>query len=136
MATALLCASLHAFKAEGLQHAMLGVDTENPSGALRVYEHVGFKPVKRFIQFQKVRGVTPLMWCDAFASADPAACHQLQNQNASLMDRIRTNHVAQLETTTEYGLPEGYSMRGATLDDLPEAVEMFNACSRKLDWGG
>jgi len=53
VATALLCASLHAFKAEELRHAMLGVDTENPSGALRVYERVGFKPVKRYIQFQK-----------------------------------------------------------------------------------
>jgi len=40
--------------------------------------------------------------------------------------------LAQLETTTEYGLPEGYTLRGAALDDLPEAVEMFNACSRKL----
>lgn len=53
VATALLCASMHAFKAEGLQHAMLGVDTENLSGALRVYEGVGFKPIKRYIQFQK-----------------------------------------------------------------------------------
>src|SRR5512143_2516346 len=53
VATALLCASMHAFKAEGLQQAMLGVDTENLTGALRVYEHVGFKPVKRFIQFEK-----------------------------------------------------------------------------------
>jgi ribosomal protein S18 acetylase RimI-like enzyme len=53
VATALLCASMHAFKAEGLQHAMLGVDTENLSGALRVYERVGFKPIKRYIQFQK-----------------------------------------------------------------------------------
>lgn len=53
VATALLCASLHAFKAEGLQHGMLGVDAENPTGALRVYEHVGFKPVKRFIQLEK-----------------------------------------------------------------------------------
>ncbi len=53
VATALLCAAMHAFKAEGLQHAMLGVDTENLSGALRVYERVGFKPVKRFMQFQK-----------------------------------------------------------------------------------
>jgi mycothiol synthase len=53
VATALLCASMHAFKAEGLQHAMLGVDTENPSGALRVYEGVGFKPVKRYVQFEK-----------------------------------------------------------------------------------
>jgi mycothiol synthase len=40
--------------------------------------------------------------------------------------------LAQLETTTEYGLPEGYTLRGATLDDLPEAVEVFNACSRQL----
>ncbi len=40
--------------------------------------------------------------------------------------------LAQLKRTTEYGLPEGYFMRGATLDDLPEAVEMFNACSRQL----
>lgn len=35
-------------------------------------------------------------------------------------------------TTTEYGLPDGYRLRGATLDDLPEAVAMFNACSQKL----
>jgi ribosomal protein S18 acetylase RimI-like enzyme len=53
VATALLCAAMHAFKAENLQHAMLGVDTENLSGALRVYERVGFKPVKRFVTFQK-----------------------------------------------------------------------------------
>ncbi len=53
VATALLCASMHAFKAEGLQHAMLGVDTQNLSGALRVYESVGFKPIRRFMQLQK-----------------------------------------------------------------------------------
>jgi mycothiol synthase len=54
VATALLCASMHAFKAEGLQHAMLGVDTQNLSGALRVYEGVGFKPIKRYIQYEKL----------------------------------------------------------------------------------
>jgi mycothiol synthase len=54
VATALLCASMHAFKAEGLQHAMLGVDSANPTGALRVYESVGFKPVKRYVTYQKV----------------------------------------------------------------------------------
>jgi mycothiol synthase len=41
--------------------------------------------------------------------------------------------LAQLETiTTEYVLPEGCVLRGATLDDLPAAVTMFNACSQKL----
>lgn len=42
--------------------------------------------------------------------------------------------LAQLELTktTDYGLPAGYTLHGATLDDLPEAVEMFNASSRHL----
>jgi mycothiol synthase len=40
--------------------------------------------------------------------------------------------LAEFEITTEYDLPDGYTMRGATLDDLPEAVDMFNACSRQL----
>lgn len=53
VATAMLCATLHAFKAASLQHAMLGVDTENLTGALRVYERVGFRPVKRYVQYEK-----------------------------------------------------------------------------------
>ena len=41
--------------------------------------------------------------------------------------------LTQLATTElESGLPAGYLLRGATLDDLPEAVAMFNACSRQL----
>lgn len=40
--------------------------------------------------------------------------------------------LAQLELTetTEYDLPAGYTLHGATLADLPEAVETFNASSR------
>jgi ribosomal protein S18 acetylase RimI-like enzyme len=53
MATAMLYAAMHAFKVEGLRHAMLGVDTENLTGALRVYENAGFKPIKRYVQYQK-----------------------------------------------------------------------------------
>ena len=43
--------------------------------------------------------------------------------------------LAQLELTekTEYGLPAGYTLRGATLDDLPEAVAVFNAVSRQIN---
>jgi len=42
--------------------------------------------------------------------------------------------LTQLESThvINYGLPEGYALRPATLGDLPEAVEMFNAYSRQL----
>jgi mycothiol synthase len=39
--------------------------------------------------------------------------------------------LTQRDITTEYGLPEGYALRGATLDDLPEAVAMFNAVSQQ-----
>ena len=43
--------------------------------------------------------------------------------------------LAQLELTekTEYGLPAGYTLHGATLDDLPEAVAVFNAVSRQIN---
>jgi len=53
VATALLCASMRAFKADGLDDAMLGVDTENPTGARRLYERLGFVQVKRFVSFEK-----------------------------------------------------------------------------------
>ncbi len=53
IATALLNRSMIDFKAAGLDYASLGVDTENPTGALGVYERVGFTPVKRSISFQK-----------------------------------------------------------------------------------
>jgi mycothiol synthase len=53
IATALLLASMQAFRAAGLEYATLGVDTENPTGALRIYERLGFEPVKRFIAYHK-----------------------------------------------------------------------------------
>jgi mycothiol synthase len=53
IATALLCASMQAFKASGLQFAGLGVDTENLTGALRIYERLEFEVIQRFITFLK-----------------------------------------------------------------------------------
>ncbi len=50
---ALLCAALRAFDEIGLEFAGLGVDTENTSGALRIYERLGFKVVKQFMIFTK-----------------------------------------------------------------------------------
>lgn len=42
VASALLIASMQAFKAAGLGFAALGVDSENTSGALRLYQNLGF----------------------------------------------------------------------------------------------
>lgn len=53
LASALLVHSMNAFVAEGLQRAGLDVDTQNPTGALRLYEKLGFKAVKRNVMFCK-----------------------------------------------------------------------------------
>ena len=52
-ATALLVRSMTAFRAAGLEAASLGVDTENPTGAVGLYERVGFRPYKRFVRLAK-----------------------------------------------------------------------------------
>jgi ribosomal protein S18 acetylase RimI-like enzyme len=53
LATALIAESLLALRERGMTSAGLGVDTQNPSGALRVYERMGFAPVRRFTSFRK-----------------------------------------------------------------------------------
>jgi ribosomal protein S18 acetylase RimI-like enzyme len=53
VASALLRASMNAFQSEGLDYATLGVDTQNPTGALNLYVDLGFEPVRRFISCVK-----------------------------------------------------------------------------------
>jgi ribosomal protein S18 acetylase RimI-like enzyme len=53
LASALLVASMRAFQADGLEYAGLGVDAQNPTGALSLYESVGFQPYLQGIQFHK-----------------------------------------------------------------------------------
>lgn len=47
MAKVLLTASMRAFQNCGLERAGLMVDTENPSGALRLYEGLGYRAAQR-----------------------------------------------------------------------------------------
>lgn len=53
LARALLTRSLQMFKDMGMTEAALGVDPENRTGALRLYESVGFRVVKRFSTYRK-----------------------------------------------------------------------------------
>lgn len=53
LARALIACSLQMFHEMGMQEAGLGVDTENPTGALRLYEGLGFNAVKRYTAFRK-----------------------------------------------------------------------------------
>jgi ribosomal protein S18 acetylase RimI-like enzyme len=53
LARALIVLSLHELKRHGMTEAALGVDTQNLSGALRVYEACGFRPVKRNTLYRK-----------------------------------------------------------------------------------
>ena len=40
---AIIAASLRTFRDKGMTHAGLGVDAENPTGALALYEKLGFE---------------------------------------------------------------------------------------------
>ena len=44
---ALLRTAFHGLHAHGLRRVGLGVDAENPTGALRLYERVGMRPIRR-----------------------------------------------------------------------------------------
>ncbi|NJO59362.1 MAG: GNAT family N-acetyltransferase [Richelia sp. RM2_1_2] len=50
---AMLLSGLHKLKSAGMNTARLGVDADNPSGALRLYESVGFYKVYTSISYMK-----------------------------------------------------------------------------------
>ena len=45
--------SLRALRERGMTSAGLSVDTQNPTGALALYESVGFRPVRRYTSYRK-----------------------------------------------------------------------------------
>ncbi len=53
LARALIMRSLQLLKEQGMTEAALGVDTQNPNGALQLYESCGFKAVKRSAAYWK-----------------------------------------------------------------------------------
>ena len=53
IAKALISRSLRILNEHGMTEATLDVDTENPSGALRLYESLGFKPYSEFTYYRK-----------------------------------------------------------------------------------
>lgn len=53
LASALISQSLSVLKAQGVDDAALTVDTENPSGALRLYEKMGFRTVAQYASYRK-----------------------------------------------------------------------------------
>lgn len=53
LARALLASSLVGAREEGFTSASLGVDTANPTGALGLYESLGFAPARRFTAYRK-----------------------------------------------------------------------------------
>ena len=52
IAASLLATVLDAYRAEGLQRAVLDVDADNPTGALGVYTRLGFAPTARDIAYR------------------------------------------------------------------------------------
>jgi mycothiol synthase len=54
LGTALLAQSLHALREAGMEAAHLNADSENLTGAMRLYERLGFRVRKTFIAYRKV----------------------------------------------------------------------------------
>jgi mycothiol synthase len=50
---AIIAASLRTFRERGLEEGRLGVDAENPTGALGLYERLGFVPFSTFDSYRK-----------------------------------------------------------------------------------
>jgi mycothiol synthase len=57
LARSLLVQSIQMFREMGMEETALGVDTQNPSGALRLYESVGYRAVQRHTFFNKRMGL-------------------------------------------------------------------------------
>jgi GNAT superfamily N-acetyltransferase len=57
LAQALILRSLHILQKQGMTEAALGVDTENVSGALRLYERCGFRPARSGSIYRKAFGL-------------------------------------------------------------------------------
>lgn len=53
VATALIAATMRAFADAGLEYATLGVDAANPTGALGLYERLGFETFHRLVTLVK-----------------------------------------------------------------------------------
>ena len=53
VARALLTQSIQMFTEMGMQETALGVDTENPNGALNLYQSVGYEETRRFYTYRK-----------------------------------------------------------------------------------
>jgi mycothiol synthase len=56
LARSLLAASIEMFREMGMEETALGVDTQNPSGALGLYEGMGYREVQRHTFFDKGMG--------------------------------------------------------------------------------
>ena len=53
VAKALIASSMQAHRERGMDFAALGVDGENPTGALQLYAGLGFRPHRKWINHRK-----------------------------------------------------------------------------------
>jgi ribosomal protein S18 acetylase RimI-like enzyme len=59
VASALISRALVALRDRGMTEAALGVDAQNETGALRLYEAMGFRPVVRAVEWRRPLGDEP-----------------------------------------------------------------------------
>ena len=52
IAAAMICATMHSMANDGIERVALGVDSENPTGAHRLYANLGFTPWTRYATWE------------------------------------------------------------------------------------
>lgn len=58
VATQLLTEALISYRDAGIEYAALGVDSDNPTGAFRLYESLGFQLWRQTVMFERAIGAT------------------------------------------------------------------------------
>jgi ribosomal protein S18 acetylase RimI-like enzyme len=53
LAKALIARSMRLLQEQGMTEVALGVDTQNPNGALHLYESMGYRVTKELITYEK-----------------------------------------------------------------------------------
>ncbi len=53
IASALICRSMAMFKMLNMDEVALTADTQNPTGAMRLYTALGYRPYLTYLEFQK-----------------------------------------------------------------------------------
>ncbi len=107
---ALLLHSFGEFYERGMKTIGLGVDAQNPTGATRLYKKAGMYVAAEYVIYEK----------ELRPGREPAEQEQEREMKTDLQEELETH------------LSEGFTMRGARMEDIEPSLKMINAWSQSV----